>query len=405
VRFYASDSSVRELASGFAQTRSNLEALANLDADKILEDIAEVRDLLREVLGLTLDQVDASQTDREQALALMEEIADRRVSPAELAACGPGRQGFNLHDLIFGRAYASDVCQRYSQHIIDLCLDGLGATRAFIIENAADVVERFNQVANNDPEAFATMLVMLSLSPASIAAAPYEEKIAQKLREEGFQPEVYIDAFITQQMDAFLAGETTPELAITASVGLLYATLKVTPRHLRSEVTNAASNALRRTGLGSHPSFYEPRRWRQHYDDFYAGRVTSTTVPPYSKPNVRLAGQRHPETGVVFDQRGFPIFDRFARYDTRFTSDEFRNASYTQQMAMATRDLRGQMENNPQLRAQFTPDQQSAIRQGKAKIPKLTWHHHQDSGRMQLIDSSTHSETGHVGGQSMSRGR
>ena len=99
------------------------------------------------------------------------------------------------------------------------------------------MVERFNQVANNDPEAFATMLVMLSLSPASIAAAPYEEKIAQKLREEGFQPEVYIDAFITQQMDAFLAGETTPELAINRQASACsYATLKVTPRHLRSEV-------------------------------------------------------------------------------------------------------------------------------------------------------------------------
>lgn len=133
--------------------------------------------------------------------------------------------------------------------------------------------------------------------------------------------------------------------------------------------------------------------------------MTSRTIPPYRKMNLRLAGDRHPETGVVFDQRGFPIFDTFARFDTRFTTGEFRNASYTQQMAMATRALRSQMENNPQLRAQFTPDQQSAIRQGKAKIPKLTWHHHQDSGRMQLIDSSIHSETGHIGGQSMNRGR
>jgi len=194
-------------------------------------------------------------------------------------------------------------------------------------------------------------------------------------------------------------------MAIMTSVSAVYIALRVAPPHLRSEITQSASHALRRTGLGSLGAFYEPRRWRQHYDDFYAGRVTSTTVPPYSKPNVRLAGQRHPKSGVVYDQRGFPIFDEFARYDTRFTSDEFRNASYTRQMSMATRDLRSQMDSNPQLRAQFTPEQRAEIRRGNSKIPDLTWHHHQESGRMQLVDSSVHIRTGHIGGEAVGQGR
>lgn len=121
--------------------------------------------------------------------------------------------------------------------------------------------------------------------------------------------------------------------------------------------------------------------------------------------NLRLAGDRHPETGVVFDQRGVPIFDPFARFDTRFTTGEFRNASYRRQMSMATRALQNQMANNPQLRAQFTPEQRAAIQRGDAKIPDLTWHHHQDTGRMQLVDYSVHSKTGHMGGEAITRGR
>ncbi|WP_430511450.1 HNH endonuclease [Pannonibacter phragmitetus] len=151
--------------------------------------------------------------------------------------------------------------------------------------------------------------------------------------------------------------------------------------------------------------FYDPRAWRKHYEEFYEGKVTSTTVPPYSAPNVHLAGSRHPVTGIVFDQRGFPIFDDVAKYDTRLPSVEFKAASYQSQMRMATRDLRDQIDANPQLRAQFNADQIDAIKSGSSKIPGYTWHHHQDSARMQLVPSDLHSRTGHIGSESMSQGK
>ncbi len=88
-----------------------------------------------------------------------------------------------------------------------------------------------------------------------------------------------------------------------------------------------ANLGARATNRGA-GGFYDPQKWRQNYDDFYNSNVTSTTVPPYSAKNVRLAGQRHPETGVVFDQRGFPVFDNHSAYDTRFTGAVFQNASY-----------------------------------------------------------------------------
>lgn len=59
-------------------------------------------------------------------------------------------------------------------------------------------------------------------------------------------------------------------------------------------------------------------------------------------------------------------------------------------------------------RRQFEPfggGKASAIQSGKAKIPNYTWHHHQDIGRMQLIDEVVHRRTGHMGGESMDKGR
>ncbi|WP_162787256.1 hypothetical protein [Notoacmeibacter marinus] len=87
-----------------------------------------------------------------------------------------------------------------------------------------------------------------------------------------------------------------------------------------------ANHGAKATNRGA-GGFYDPQEWRQNYDDFYNSNVTSTTVPPYSAKNVQLAGQRHPETGVVFDQRGFPVFDNHSAYDTRFTGAVFQNAS------------------------------------------------------------------------------
>ncbi|MET0110593.1 MAG: HNH endonuclease, partial [Candidatus Thiodiazotropha sp.] len=171
-----------------------------------------------------------------------------------------------------------------------------------------------------------------------------------------------------------------------------------------SRVRNITDETYERVWRTRSNNFYEPRAWRQNYEDFYGGNVTSTTIPPYSAPRVSLAGQRHPVTGIVYDNRGFPIFDDVAFYDTRLNINEFRSVSYQSQMRMATRDLRDQLNNNPQLRSMFEPDQLQAIQSGQANIPRLTWHHHQDTGRMQLIPQDIHRRTGHVGGEAISGG-
>ena len=66
-------------------------------------------------------------------------------------------------------------------------------------------------------------------------------------------------------------------------------------------------------------------------------------------------------------------------------------------MRMATRDLYKHLGENG-IKKQFNAEQIAAIKAGKEKIPGFTWHHHQDTGRMQLIDQDIHKKTGHIGG-------
>ncbi|MGY5237189.1 MULTISPECIES: HNH endonuclease [Neisseriaceae] len=53
--------------------------------------------------------------------------------------------------------------------------------------------------------------------------------------------------------------------------------------------------------------------------------------------------------------------------------------------------------------AAFNIEQLRAIEKGKAKIPNYTWHHHQDTGKMQLVPEWEHSKTGHIGGEAMGK--
>lgn len=169
-------------------------------------------------------------------------------------------------------------------------------------------------------------------------------------------------------------------------------------------VAGRVDGALPDEALPNDPP-YNPRETRDVLEERYGpDNVESTTVPNANGKNVELAGQRHPETGIVFDQRGFPIFDDAAKYDTRLPADEFAAASYRGQMRMATRELREGIDSGRIPASQFTDAQLRAIRGGKDKIPGYTWHHHQDTGRMQLVPEDIHRRTGHIGGESMAQG-
>ena len=130
-----------------------------------------------------------------------------------------------------------------------------------------------------------------------------------------------------------------------------------------------------------------------------------TTVPPNNAANVQLAGQKHPVSGIIFDNRGFPIFDDVAAFDTRLSSNQFRAVGYEQQMQMASRDLWQAIQRGEISASRFTSTQLQQIERGSIRIDGFTWHHHQDYGRMQLVPREIHKRTGHIGGESMAGGK
>lgn len=142
VRFYASDSALRELASGFAQTRANIEALSQADVGRLLDDIASVGDLIANALGLAGDRKDATAAEQQAAYDLMRDVIEGRVSVDVLAACGrQGSNRFHILDWLFPPAHAADPCAIYSQRVIDLCLDGFNILQTLLVESTAAALD------------------------------------------------------------------------------------------------------------------------------------------------------------------------------------------------------------------------------------------------------------------------
>ncbi len=159
-------------------------------------------------------------------------------------------------------------------------------------------------------------------------------------------------------------------------------------------------------GRYSYDSPYHSRTVRTELEQRYGKQnVKSSTVPPSNGKNVKLANQSHPKTGVPFDSKGFPNFEKDVKYDTRINTKEFRSKGSTGQMRLATKDLAEAIQKGQVRKSSFNTEQLRAIEKGKAKIPGYTWHHHQDTGRMQLIGEDLHHDTGHIGWEAMNKGR
>ena len=150
-----------------------------------------------------------------------------------------------------------------------------------------------------------------------------------------------------------------------------------------------------------HTGFYNPHGIRQYFENKFPGRVSSSTVPAPTMKNVKLAGQIHSKTGIVFDQRGLPVFDKHVVYETKLPRDVSSIKKSRLHMTESTKDLKAQILAGKIDQTKFTEKQLEHIFSEKPKIDGLTWHHHQDIGRMQLIDEVLHTKMGHIGGMKL----
>ncbi|MCW9131806.1 WXG100 family type VII secretion target [Bacillus paramycoides] len=107
-----------------------------------------------------------------------------------------------------------------------------------------------------------------------------------------------------------------------------------------------------------------------------------------------LAGDKHPITGIPYDADGFPLFE--SKGEVILKEADFKK-SRTTQSRKCSKALYEQIMKNPELALKFTEEEIQLFKIGKTP-EHYTWHHHQDTGRMQLVDYQTHHDTGHTGG-------
>ena len=125
--------------------------------------------------------------------------------------------------------------------------------------------------------------------------------------------------------------------------------------------------------------------------------------------NADLAGKTHPETGVPYVEKtvdtpegketlAFPEFD--SSFDAKLP-DDLLEGTDKQHFDECNKQLKNWCEENPEkAKKKFSDEQLEQIEAGKN--PKgYTWHHHEDTGKMQLVDSSIHAKSAHTGGRAI----
>lgn len=125
--------------------------------------------------------------------------------------------------------------------------------------------------------------------------------------------------------------------------------------------------------------------------------------------NESLEGDRHPITGVPFERKtvedsdGNEVTGVFPEFDSDFDAqlpENLYEASDKEQFAECNRQLKEAVEKDPELAKKFTPEQLEQIKNGDTP-DGYTWHHNEEKGKMQLVDSDIHAKTGHTGGKTI----
>ena len=125
--------------------------------------------------------------------------------------------------------------------------------------------------------------------------------------------------------------------------------------------------------------------------------------------NDSLVDQNHPETGVPYVEKevvtdtGEKVKGVFPQFDSKIDvqlPEDMEQAPDRTQFAECNKQLAERVAKDPELRSQFTEDQLADIEDGYTP-EGYTWHHNEEKGKMQLVDSDIHSQTRHTGGRNI----
>lgn len=125
--------------------------------------------------------------------------------------------------------------------------------------------------------------------------------------------------------------------------------------------------------------------------------------------NEGLEGQNHPVTNVPFKEKmvvtdsGEEVIGVFPEFDSVFEAqlpENLYTASDSKQFSDCNNQLKDAIETDAELAKLFDEEQIDQI--NNDDIPDgYIWHHNEETGKMQLVDSEIHAKTGHTGGRSI----
>ncbi|TWI35675.1 HNH endonuclease [Paracoccus sulfuroxidans] len=107
---------------------------------------------------------------------------------------------------------------------------------------------------------------------------------------------------------------------------------------------------------------------------------------------------------MTYDKNGFPQFD--SKADIYLDPKHINSKNEAEHFREANEQVAKALENDPSLadRMGLTPEQVQFFKDGKnfnQSPPDLTWNHHQDAGKMELVDREIHSTFPHTGGMAI----
>lgn len=98
---------------------------------------------------------------------------------------------------------------------------------------------------------------------------------------------------------------------------------------------------------------------------------------------------------VAYDKNGFP---KYKRKFQMTISNKYLKYGRGKHFTEANKVLKAAYKKNPkEFKKKFTKNELKDIEKGKTPR-NHTWHHHQDRGKMQLVDSEDHKAAKHTGG-------
>ncbi|MEI5912055.1 HNH endonuclease [Bacillus albus] len=185
---------------------------------------------------------------------------------------------------------------------------------------------------------------------------------------------------------------------------------------IQSRISNLEIGGVKGTGEGTQTKKIKPTNERTaEYEE--AMTKAARDLPPYSrKPNkprdfeekvvddstgittYTFTSKKNGETyKVKYDKDGYPIFN--SKYETSL-SESYHLEPDSVQFKYLSQKLYDDIMKDPNLAKQFSQTDIELFKLGK-KPKSVTWHHHQETGKMQLVDYYEHQVAGHTGGRAI----